>query len=388
MSAFASWQQHRLRWILVAIGVLVLALLVALAVHVYALLQPARFTSLLEHELAAAGVRLDLREPAEPRLFPRPGVRLKTFSLTNIGSRTPVLQAEGATIVVPWRTLLHGEPAIERIKVDAPRIDLGQLRALMARLPHRAGPPQLPTIATGVYMSQGTLSDSGTPLLFELSLDTGELVPGRPFRMDLSGRSATGRSLAATLTTVPSDVHGDMIDFNPIEFRFSKQGGVSLQLQGRGSWSGGESLALQLHGVLKHPSLAPPEASAPPLAAGTAQAGAPVPPQAGTTTDKITLDIEPAAGNTPLNVAVGLDGDDASANLRLRPTEFAGWWQSLLAASPQHPPGPLPVTGKAAVQHLDFGWLKATGLTIDAGPDLAPASADSAASAPASSTAH
>jgi hypothetical protein len=47
----------------------------------------------------------------------------------------------------------------------------------------------------------------------------------------------------------------------------------------------------------------------------------------------------------------------------------------------------LPFTGKAEVRQLDIGWLKATGLTIDAGPDLAPAS-NSSSAAPAASTAH
>ena len=58
----------------------------------------------------------------------------------------------------------------------------------------------------------------------------------------------------------------------------------------------------------------------------------------------------------------------------------------LLTASPEHPPGPLPISGQARVQRLDLGWFKATGLSIVAGPDLAPASAASAA--PATSTAH
>jgi hypothetical protein len=59
----------------------------------------------------------------------------------------------------------------------------------------------------------------------------------------------------------------------------------------------------------------------------------------------------------------------------------------VLAAQPGQPPGALPFTGKAEVRQLDIGWLKATGLTIDAGPDLAPAS-NSSSAAPAASTAH
>src|SRR5574337_1040186 len=97
------------RRIAVVIAVVLVALAVAVVVYVHHLLQPQRFTALLENDLAAAGIRLDLDAPAEPALFPHPGVQLQGFSLTNIGSGTPVLQASGATIVVPWRALLHGD---------------------------------------------------------------------------------------------------------------------------------------------------------------------------------------------------------------------------------------------------------------------------------------
>ena len=382
MPALPSWQRHRLRWIALAVGVVVLAALVALAVHVYALLQPQRFTNLIERDLAGAGINLELQAPAKPALFPRPAVRMHGFSLTNAGSSTPILQANGATIVVPWRALLHGNVEIERVEVDAPRIDLGELKALFARLPRHRGPPRLPTIVTGVYMSQGTLTNNGAPLLFELSLDTGELLPGRRFRMDASARTADGNQITASLATVPSSPHDGTIDFDAIRIDLAKQAGVSMQLEGKGHWQGGESLALQLQGSMRYPSLAPPPS---PSAAGSSTQGSlPAKASGATTTDKIALDIQPAQGKAPLNVALKLDGDDAHADLNLQPTEFGAWWQSLLAASPGHPPGPLPFTGHAEVQKLDLGWLKATGLRIDADPDLAPASP---ASSPAASSA-
>jgi len=103
--------------------------------------------------------------------------------------------------------------------------------------------------------------------------------------------------------------------------------------------------------------------------------------------DKIALDVLPPSGKTPLGIAVNIQGDNSRASFHLQPTEFGKWWQRLLAASPGHPPGPLPFTGKAEVQKLDVGWLKATGLTLNAGPDLKPASAASTAPAAASSAA-
>lgn len=382
----ATWQQHRMRWVALGIGVVVLALLVALAIHVQALLQPQRFTDLLERELASIGITLDMQSAAEPTLFPRPAVKMQRFSLTNAGSSTPFLQAGGATIVVPWRALLHGDVAIERVEVEGPRIDLGELKALLMRLPSHKGPPRLPTIAAGVHMTQGTLTNGGAPLLFELSLDTGELLPGHPFRMEASARSGDGREITASLDTVPSSPHDGMIDLDPIRIDFGKQGGFALQLEGQGEWRGGEAIALHLRGNLRYPSLAPPVAStSTPAASGSAPAGAPAPPSGTMSVDRIALDVLPPSGKTPLGIAVNIQGDNSRANFHLQPTEFGNWWQRLLAASPQHPPGPLPFTGEAEVQKLDMGWLKATGLTLNAGPDLKPASSASTAPAAASS---
>jgi AsmA protein len=393
MAMPATWQRHRLRWVAVAIGVVVLALLVALAIHVQALLQPQRFTDLLERELASVGIKLDMQSAAEPTLFPRPAVRMRSFSLTNIGSATPFLQANGATIVVPWRALLRGDVAIERVEVEDPRIDLPELKALLMRLPSHKGPPRLPTIVAGVHMTQGTLTDGGAPLLFELSVDTGELVPGRPFRMDASARSADGREIRGSLDTVPSSPHDGTIDFNPIRIDFGKQDGASLQLQGQGEWRGGEAIALHLHGDLHYPSLAPPAASNSAPAGGSTPSSLPAPRSSAMTVDKIALEVLPPSGKTPLGIIVNTHGDNSRASFRLQPTEFGNWWQRLLAASPQHPPGPLPFTGEATVQKLDLGWLKATGLEFNAGPDLKPAAGASAApaaasSAPASSAVH
>lgn len=379
----AAWHLHRIRWIALAIGVLVL--LAALAIHISALLQPQRFTSLLERDLAAVGVKLDLDAPAHPQLFPRPGVRLQGFSLANAGSSTPILQASGATIVVPWRALLHGDVAIERVDIDAPRIDLGELKALLARLPRHRGPPRLPTIVTGVHMSQGTLTNDGAPLLFEVSLDTGELVPGRPFRLEIAARGAGGQQISASLDTVPSAPHAGTIDFAPTRITLNKQGGLALHLTGEGHWRGGEDLALRLSGSLQHAAPGPVSAKTGAVASGST-AGAPATPATASVLDQVVLVIEPARAHAPLAITVQLDGVDTHANFQLQPTEFGRWWQRLLTASPERPPGPLPISGQARVQRLDLGWFKATGLSIDAGPDLAPAAASSAA--PATSTAH
>lgn len=386
MSASAPSSRHLLRWIVLAIVVVLAALVAALAIYVHSLLQPQRFTTMLENDLAAAGLGLDMQAPAEPALFPRPAVQLHAFSLTNIGSDAPVLRARGATIVVPWRALLRGEVAIERIDIDAPRVDLGEVESLLGRLPHRAGPPHLPTIATGIHMSRGTLTRNGTPLLFDFSLETGALSPGQPFRLDASAQSSRGRRYAGSLTTVPSAAHDGVIAFDPLQIHVTGQGGAALALGGHGTWRGGEALALQLNGTLSRPAPPPTAPSTTALAAASAgsAAGASVVRAAPIITDRITLAVSPAHGSTPMTASLKLEGDDAHVDVRLQPTEFGTWWNRLLSATPEHPPGPLPLTGTAQVRQLNLGWLKATDLQIDAGPDLAPASG--ASSTPAAST--
>ncbi|MBS0383151.1 MAG: AsmA family protein [Proteobacteria bacterium] len=391
MNASVPASRHWLRWLALAIVTLLVALAVALVVYVHNLLQPQRFTALLENDLAVAGLRLNMDVPAEPTLLPRPGVQLQGFSLTNIGAQTPVLQANGATVVVPWRALLHGEVAIERVDVDAPHIDLGELEALFARLPHRAGPPRLPTITTGIHMSQGTLTRNGAPLLFDFSLTTGALAPNQTFQLDASARSAAGRRLTATLATVPSAVENGVIGLDALRIDVAEQHGAALQLAGTGSWHGGEDLALHLEGSLRHRPFAP----LPTAATSAAKAGASAAPAASLASppanqdvsDKVVFDVTPARAGTPITLALKLDGADTHADLHLQPTEFGRWWTRLLIARPGESSGPLPFTGTMQARRLDLGWLKATDISFEADPDLAPASAATAAAPPSAGAA-
>lgn len=348
------------------------ALLVALAIHVHNLLQPERFTALLENDLAAVGLKLNMQAPAEPTLFPRPGVKLQGFSLTNVGSQTPVLQAAGATIVVPWRTLLRGDVAIERIDIDTPRLDIDQLESLLARLPRHAGPPRLPTVTAGIQMNGGILTRNGSPLLFDVAVATGALAPGQTFQLDVSARSASGHRFNATLATVPSTAHDGVIDFNPLHLSMGEQQGTTVNLAGRGSWRGGEAFAMHLEGTLQHRMLA-----------ATTSAATSAPTDA-VATDTLIVDVSPMQGNAPMTVALHLAGSAASADLKLQPTQFADWWKQVWATGTTQHPVPLPFAGKAEVQQLDIGWLQAKGLSIEADPAPA-ATSGASASAPAAS---
>lgn len=386
MPASTPPRRHLVRWITLAIAAVLVALAAALAIHVHALLQPQRFTQLLERDLSIVGLSLKLQSPAEPMLFPHPGVRLEGITLTNTGAATPLLEADSATVVVPWRAVLYGDAAIERVDINAPRVNLGEIKALLARLPHHAGPPRLPTIATGIHLSQGTLIAHAEPRLFGLNIDTGTLAPGQPFRLDASARSRSGQAFSGSLTTVPSAPHDGAIDFMPISVAINAQGGVSLQLSGRGSWRGDEDLALQLGGTFTHTALATPAAA---TSSQSALAPASAPGATRLVTDTLNVDVMPGHGTTPLTVALKLEGVDAHVDLRLQPVALANWWNRLLATQPVPAPMPNPFTGTAKIQNLDLGWLHASGIEIKSGPDAQPAtSAAGASPASATTTAH
>src|SRR5690348_6656223 len=138
MSTRDSIARHPWRWI--AAVVIVLVLLVALAgvLVVRSLLQPQRFTALLQSQLANSGLVLSVDKPASPALWPHPAVQLQGFRLSVAGASTPLLSASEARIVVPWRALLHRELAVERLEIENPRIDLDQLQTLLSRMPHRS----------------------------------------------------------------------------------------------------------------------------------------------------------------------------------------------------------------------------------------------------------
>ncbi|MGH8215509.1 MAG: hypothetical protein ACREPZ_07445, partial [Rhodanobacteraceae bacterium] len=285
---------------------------------------------------------------------------------------------------VPWRALLHGEVAIERIDVNAPRMDLGELQSLFARLPRHAGGgvPRLPTIATGIRMSHGTLTHNGSPLLFDFGLQTGALAPGQAFGLDASARSAGGRRFAVHVDTVPSVPHDGAIDFEPLRIHFTADPGPALLVDGHGTWRGGEDLALQLKGVLHHRAPAPAGSAS--TAAATASAASAAATQTSQSVgDDVAIELRPAHGGQPMAVALKLDGSDAHADVRLQPTEFGAWWNRMLAATPGQPPAPLPFEGTAQVRELDLGWLKATGLRMDATSGVATASSAPTAPAPA-----
>ena len=346
------------RWLIVA-GMLALATLLAAFVAVYLLLQPDRFTALLQRQAQDAGLALNLDSPASPALFPRPALELSGITLSARGASRPILLASHGRLVLPWRTLLGGPTAIAQMEVDAPRVDLDALQEWLAALPPRAQglAPEIPRIDTGVRVEHGSVVHGDRLLLDNVSLTAGTLAPGQDFPLEASASTAAGAPLRLRLSATPR-LQNQALRVDNIQLHLSQGGAATLALAGEASWHGGANASARLGGKLDR-----------------ADAGSYI----------VQVTLSPANQSDPLLLHLKLDGPGNHADLRLPPLALAHWWSELDApaghqsagatdAPPRLPPG----SGSVEIARLQLGSLHVEGLSIHAGDDL-PTAAGSAA---------
>ena len=368
MNARESIRSHPWRWLAAALIALVVVALIAVVLYVRSLLQPQRFTTLLQSQLANAGLMLSLDKPAAPALWPRPAVQLQGFRLSSIGSNAPLLTATEARIVVPWRALLHRELAIQRLEIQSPRIDLDQLRALTSKLPHTQGAPQLPRIGAGIRITNGTLVRDDEPLLFDIDAETGALLPDVPFHLTASAHNGADRAGRLALEALPHH-QGDALRFDHIHLATRIEGGIDMDAAGEAKWKGGNDVAATLQGSLILPARAIANGSSAASTDGTA-ASAP-------RKYALAVQIEPAHGAAPLVAMLKLDGTNEHVDARVQPLALLDWWRGVLAAAPGKPLELPPLQGRAQVDTVSYGPLHMQGVRIDAGPQVAPLAAGS-----------
>ena len=178
---------HRLRLLLLVLGALVMAALLVAVVAADLLLQPDRFTAMLQTQARAAGLELHLANPATPTLFPRPALDLHGITLSAQDANTPILLAARGRLALPWRTLFGGPTVITQLQIDAPRVDLDALQAWLAGLPtqQEGRPPNIPRIDTGVSIDRGSVVRGNKVLLDNVALEAGSLVSGQTFPLHM-----------------------------------------------------------------------------------------------------------------------------------------------------------------------------------------------------------
>jgi hypothetical protein len=372
MSARGSMRTHPWRWITALVIVLLLLLVLAGVLLVRSLLQPQRFTALLQSQLANAGLVLSVDKPAAPALWPHPAVQLQGFRLSVAGATTPLLSASEARIVVPWRALLHRELAIERLEIENPRIDLDQLQTLLSHMPHNAGAPQLPRIGAGVRIVNGTLVRGDEPLLFDANAETGPLMPGTPFHLDASARDGADRGGKLSLRMLPEN-QDRTLRFERIDLRMGVEQGVQAHVVGSAFWRGGSELGADLHGgftLPAHPGVAAVASTPAPAASRN--------PAAPARNYTLALRILPAQGKIPTSAAVKLEGEGKRVDARVQPVALLDWWHGVLGSAPEAALAMPPVSGNAQLDSVDYGPLHMRGVQMQAGPQVMPLSASSA----------
>jgi AsmA protein len=299
-------------------------------------------------------------------------VQLQGFRLSVAGASSPLLSASEARIVVPWRALLHRELAIERLEIENPRIDLDQVQTLLSRMPHSAGAPQLPHIGAGLRIVNGTLVRGDEPLLFDVNAETGPLLPGTPFHLDASARNGADRGGKLSLRMLPRHWDGTL-RFEDIDLQMSVEQGTQAHIAGDASWGGGSALGANLHGGFTLPAHGAVAVASTPASASSA----PAPDAARNYT--LALQIQPAQGAKPMTAALKLQGEGKHVDMRVQPAVLPGWWNQILGSAPEAALATPPISGTAQLDVADYGPLQMQGVRIEAGPQVMPAVASSAA---------
>ncbi len=322
---------HRLRMTLVAGFALVAMLVGGLLLAVHLLLQPQRFTALLESAASVANLRLKLEHPAHAELLPVPGLVLEGLSLSVPGHADPILTAAKGKLKVPWRALLGGVPTITQLELDAPQMNLDELGGYIAGLPTGRA-PWLPHIRAGVVLNDGSLSSHGRIVLADVTVKIGQLEPDRPFRMTVSARNATALPLNLTVTGVPHS-NAKVVALEPMQLRGSLPGYGRFDLVGHARWLGGSRAQLAVAGNAGVPALS------------------------------LNLAFSNTAGPAMLDVQVRRPHQRLDAHFD--PAELLAWWKGLFAQGPSlEPLAPPPLAAAAAASQIAFGTVQFSGLSV------------------------
>jgi len=341
---------RRWRLILLTLGGLALTVVLVVVTAVYLLLQPDRFTAMLQAQARAAGLELNLASPASPTLFPRPALDLNGITINAQNASVPILLAAHGELELPWRTLLGGPTVISQLQIDAPRVDLEALQAWLTALPAQpqSAPTNIPRIDTGVNIVRGSIVRGDQLLLGNVWLNAGSLISGQPFPLSLSATTATGVPLQLRLSATPR-IHENSLQLDDVALHLSQGNLLVLALNGSARWHGAADAAANLTGTLD---------------------------QANAGQYAISLLLTPADQTNPLLLVLKLDGPGNHADLRLPPLALASWWNQLGGEQPLPLNAP-PVNGHLEMAKLQAAGVTIEGLTLDTG-DSVPAAASTA----------
>ncbi|WP_233843389.1 membrane assembly protein AsmA [Dyella sp. 2HG41-7] len=334
-----------LRLLLIAFASVLGGIAFVVLVALYLLLQPDRFTKMLKEQANHAGLQLTLSSPASPTLFPRPALQLEGITLVarDTGSTTtnmPILLAANGRMVLPWRALFGRQVDISRLQINSPRVDLDALQAWLMNLPSQSAtvPEEIPHIATGVRIRSGSVVENNSEWLTDVSLDTGRLMPGQAFSINLSAKETDGTPLQLQISSVPSIANG-ALKLDNITVRVVDSNATTLHLAGNASWMGAANATLQLQGTFHMVNEGNYDAAA---------------------------TLSPATQKDPLLLHLKLLGSDNHIDLELPPLALAQWWNQLASTQGPKLTAP-PGNGQIDMAKLDIGKVHVEGLSVQTG---------------------
>jgi AsmA protein len=340
---------RRLRLGLLVVAGFVVAIVVAALIAMYVVLQPERFTALLQSRARVAGLELTLANPASPTLFPKPSLELDGITLRGAEGGTPLIVASRGKIVLPWRTLLGGDATISRLEIEGARIDLDAVSSYLDTLPPRSSTAGaiLPEIDAGFRVSRSTLLRGNRLLLSNVDIDAGRLANGHHFTLSVDASTSDEAIYALDLATTPSLARG-VLTLGGLDVDLAGKDRFGAKLRGDATWRGGADVGASLAGQLTRPGTAPYD---------------------------IVLGVAPANQQDPLSIALKVDGEHDHADLHMPPIALADWWAGMQAGRPPTLP---PVEGSIEATQVDVGSVHIKGLQVRATP-TAPAASGTAA---------
>lgn len=156
--------RRKIRWLLAAV------LLAAVAGAIGYAARPAIVTRVLVEQIRSRlGLDLVLERSVGYGLVPTLELRLATPDLRPAGGNAPLFTAERLELALPWRSLWQRPPAIERLVVDRPQVDLDVLESWLATRPAQTATGGTP--AFRLQVRDGSLKRGETLLATGIDLD-------------------------------------------------------------------------------------------------------------------------------------------------------------------------------------------------------------------------
>jgi AsmA protein len=341
-----------------AVAGIVAAFLLAALIAMYVVLQPERFTALLQSRARAAGLELTLASPASPTLWPKPSLELDGITLHGQGSNTPLIVAARGKLVLPWRTLMGGDATVSRLEIEGARIDLDAVSAYLDTLPPRPSTAGaiLPAIDAGFRVSRSALLRGNRLLLSNVDIDAGRLANGHRFTLSVDASTADETPYAVDLSTTPSLASG-VLTLGDLNLDVVSKDHFGARLHGDATWRGGADVGASMAGRVTR-SAAP--------------------------SYDVVLGVTPANQRDPLSVSLKVDGEQDHADIHLPPLALADWWAGMQAGRPPTLP---PLQGSIDAAQVDVGGLHVKGLRVRATPVSTTPAASASATPAAASTA-